>query len=29
MLDYINGKVDGTNDGFRNKKTIYKLGDKL
>ena len=29
MLDYINGKVSGTNDGFRNKKTIYKLGDKL
>jgi len=29
ILEYINGKVDGTNDGFRNKKTIYKLGDKL
>jgi len=28
MFEYINGKVDGTNDGFRNKKTIYKLGDK-
>lgn len=28
MIEYINGKVDGTNDGFRNKKTIYKLGDK-
>jgi len=28
MLDYINGKMDGTNDGFRNKKTIYKLGEK-
>jgi len=28
IIEYINGKVDGTNDGFRNKKTIYKLGDK-
>ena len=26
--NYINGKINGTTDGFRNKKTIYKLGVK-
>lgn len=28
MIEYINGNTEGTNDGFRNKKTIYKLGEK-
>lgn len=28
MVKYLNGKIDNTNDGFLNKKTIYKLGVK-
>ena len=28
IIEYINGKISGTNDGFRNKKIIYKLGDR-
>lgn len=28
IYEYINGKIDGTDDGFMNRKTIYKLGVK-